>query len=148
MSAQHLEVLDTTLQKTHQWLDAIAETAAIDTHTAYQALRAVLQTLRDRLPVSEAAHFAAQLPMLVRGIFYEGYRPAEVPSPLSQREFLLRIEQKIPPTPAHPSLDISSLTQQVFGVLQDFIGEGELEKIAGVLPLELRKLIPQPHHAS
>jgi hypothetical protein len=27
MSAQHLEVLDTTLQKTHQWLDAIAETA-------------------------------------------------------------------------------------------------------------------------
>ncbi|MEI7775367.1 MAG: hypothetical protein WCK17_11390 [Verrucomicrobiota bacterium] len=43
MSAQHLEVLDTTLQKTHQWLDAIAETAEIDTHTAYQALRAVLQ---------------------------------------------------------------------------------------------------------
>jgi len=148
MSAQHLEVLDTTLQKTHQWLDAIAETAEIDTHTAYQALRAVLQTLRDRLPVAEAAHFSAQLPLLVRGIFYEGYRPSEAPSALSQREFLLKIEQKITATQAHPSLDIYSLTQQVFGVLQDFVGEGELDKIAGVLPAELRELIPQPQHAS
>jgi len=84
----------------------------------------------------------------VRGIFYEGYRPSEAPSALSQREFLLKIEQKITATQAHPSLDIYSLTQQVFGVLQDFVGEGELDKIAGVLPAELRELIPQPQHAS
>ena len=142
MSAQHLEVLDTTLQKTHQWLDAIAEAAQTDTHTAYQALRAVLQTLRDRLPVEEAAHFSAQLPLLVRGIFYEGYRPAEAPAALSKREFLQRIEQKVTFQQTRQSLDIYSLTQQVFRVLQDFLGAGELNKIAGVLPQDLRDLIP------
>ena len=141
MSAQHLEVLDTTLQKTHQWLDAIAEAAETDTHTAYQALRAVLQTLRDRLPVAEAAHFSAQLPLLVRGIFYEGYRPAESPAPLSKREFLQRIEQKVTFQQSRRTLDIYSLTQQVFAVLREFLGEGELDKIAGVLPPELRELV-------
>ena len=141
MSAQHLEVLDTTLQKTHQWLDAIAEAAETDTHTAYQALRAVLQTLRDRLPVAEAAHFSAQLPLLVRGIFYEGYRPAESPTPLSRREFLQRIEEKVTFQQNRQTLDIYSLTQQVFAVLREFLGEGELDKIAGVLPPELRELV-------
>ncbi|MEI6871701.1 MAG: DUF2267 domain-containing protein [Verrucomicrobiota bacterium] len=141
MSAQHLEVLDTTLQKTHQWLDAIAEAAETDTHTAYQALRAVLQTLRDRLPVAEAAHFSAQLPLLVRGIFYEGYRPAESPAPLSRREFLQRVEEKVTFQQNRKTLDIYSLTQQVFAVLREFMGEGELDKIAGVLPPELRELV-------
>lgn len=141
MSAQHLEVLDTTLQKTHQWLDAIAEAAETDTHTAYQALRAVLQTLRDRLPVAEAAHFSAQLPLLVRGIFYEGYRPAESPAPLSRREFLQRVEEKVTFQQNRKTLDIYALTQQVFAVLRQFLGEGELDKIAGVLPPELRELV-------
>ena len=141
MSAQHLEVLDTTLQKTHQWLDALAEAAETDPHTAYQALRAVLQTLRDRLPVAEAAHFSAQLPLLVRGIFYEGYRPAESPTPLSRREFLQRVEEKVTFQQNRKTLDIYSLTQQVFAVLREFLGEGELDKIAGVLPPELRELV-------
>ncbi len=141
MSAQHLEVLDTTLQKTHQWLDAIAEAAETDTHTAYQALRAVLQTLRDRLPVAEAAHFSAQLPLLVRGIFYEGYRPSESPAPLSRREFLQRIEEKVTFQQNRQTLDIYSITQQVFAVLRKFLGEGELDKIAGVLPPELHELV-------
>jgi len=148
MSAQHLEVFDTTLQKTHQWIDAIAEASETDTHTAYQALRAVLQTLRDRLPIAEAAHFSAQLPLLVRGIFYEGFRPSETPSSMSQREFLQRIEQKITPQQMRHSLDIYSMTQQVFGVLKDFMGEGEVQKVAAVLPPGLRELIPESHHAN
>lgn len=49
-----------------------------DRQMAYHALRGVLFTLRDRLTVEEAAHFASQLPLLIRGIFYEGYRSADV----------------------------------------------------------------------
>jgi uncharacterized protein (DUF2267 family) len=141
MSTQHLEILETTVQKTHQWIDALAEAAHTDTHTAYQALRAVLQTLRDRLPAAEAAHFAAQLPILVRGIFYEGYRPSQVPEALSRQDFLDRISEKI--VNGRVS-DPAETAQQVFTLLERFLGYGEMEKIGLVLPAELRSLLPGP----
>jgi uncharacterized protein (DUF2267 family) len=140
MSTQHLEVLETTVQKTHQWIDSLAEAAHLDSHTAYQALRAVLQTLRDRLPAPEAAHFSAQLPLLVRGIFYEGYRPTEVPESLSRQEFLDRIAEKIV---SNRLVDPVDAANQVFALLERFMGCGELEKIGLVLPLELRSLFPE-----
>ena len=140
MSAQHLEVLETTVQKTHQWIDSLADAAHLDRHTAYQALRAVLQTLRDRLPAPEAAHFAAQLPMLVRGIFYEGYRPTAVPESLSRQQFLDRIAEKIVSERLTDPVEAAS---QVFALLERFLGYGELEKIGLVLPVELRSLFPE-----
>ena len=140
MSTQHLEVLDSTLQKTHQWIDAIALDSHTDRHTAYQALRAVLQTLRDRLPAEEAAHFSAQLPLLIRGVFYEGYRPAEVPVSLSREQFLERIHQKIVTA---RNVDALSLTRQVFSTMDGFLCEGELDKIVDVLPRDFLDLLPK-----
>lgn len=139
MSTQHLEILETTVQKTHQWIDSLAEAAHMDSHTAYQALRAVLQTLRDRLPAPEAAHFAAQLPILIRGIFYEGYRPARVPEGLSRQEFLDRVSERIV---TGRLVDPLEAARQVFALLERFLGCGELEKVGLVLPAELRSLFP------
>jgi uncharacterized protein (DUF2267 family) len=140
MSTQHLEVLDSTLQKTHQWIDAIALDSHADRHTAYQALRAVLQTLRDRLPPQEAAHFSAQLPLLVRGIFFEGYRPSEVPVTLSRDEFLERVRQKMV---TGRSIDALSMTRQVFATMDGFLCEGEMEKIRDVLPRDFGDFLPR-----
>jgi uncharacterized protein (DUF2267 family) len=140
MSTQHLEILETTVQKTHQWIGALAESAHLDSHTAYQALRAVLQTLRDRLPAPEAAQLAAQLPTLVRGIFYEGYRPSRVPESLSQQEFLERISGKIVSARA---IDPLEAARQVFALLERFLGSGEMQKIGTVLPADLKSLLPE-----
>jgi uncharacterized protein (DUF2267 family) len=139
MSTQHLEILETTVQKTHQWIESLAEAAHMDSHTAYQSLRAVLQALRDRLPAPEAAHFAAQLPILIRGIFYEGYKPTQVPEGLSRQEFLDRISEKIV---SGRILDPLEVARQVFALLERFLGYGELEKVGLVLPAELRSLFP------
>ena len=73
MSATGLPVFDETVQKTNTWLKEIAQALGSDRHRAYQALRAVLHRLRDRLTV--AAHLGDQRPMLVRGHLLRGVAP-------------------------------------------------------------------------
>jgi uncharacterized protein (DUF2267 family) len=139
MSAQHLEVFETTLHKAHQWVDALAQQAHLDPHLAYQALRAVLHTLRDRLPVDETVHLGAQLPLLLRGVYYEGWRPALAPQPLSRAEFLARVSEKLV---APRVLDPACLVRDALGVCARFLGIAPLAKISLILPAELRGLFP------
>ena len=96
MSMTGLEVFDETIHKTNTWLKEIGEVLGPDRHRSYQALRAVLHCLRDRLTVDEAAHLADQLPMLVRGIYYEAWHPAGKPDKIrSRNKFLTGITTRI-----------------------------------------------------
>ena len=79
MSKPGLETIESTTQKTHEWIARIAEALHMEKRDAYKSLRAVLQTVRERLPLEVAVHFGAQLPMLIRGLYYEGWEPSKVP---------------------------------------------------------------------
>lgn len=90
---QRLEFIDSTVAKTYEWLREVRERGNLgDLHDAYQAVRAVLHAVRDRIEPNVAAHFSAQLPMLLRGVFYEGWVPAKTPMRMSVSEFLDRVE--------------------------------------------------------
>src|SRR5690554_5212950 len=95
MSSTGLAAFDSSLQKTHEWLNQIMEELGTDSkQKAYLALRAVLHSLRDRLTVDEAAHLGAQLPLIVRGIYYEGWKPAQIFLKLrSLQEFLQHVRE-------------------------------------------------------
>jgi uncharacterized protein (DUF2267 family) len=100
-------------------------------------MRAVLHALRDRLSVEAAAHLAAQLPMLVRGFYYEGYHPAG--KPLVERkksEFLAHVAAEC----GEVADDDERVTQAVFEVLAKHITPGEVEKIKESMPAEVRAL--------
>jgi uncharacterized protein (DUF2267 family) len=89
-------VFDQTLQKTNIWLKEIMDDLGPDRQRAYHAPRAVLHTLRDRLTVEEAAHLSAQLPLLVRGIYFEGWHPAHKPTTeRSQEDFLEQVRTRL-----------------------------------------------------
>jgi uncharacterized protein (DUF2267 family) len=140
MSATGLEVFDSTIQKTNIWLKDLMELLGGDRHKAYQALRAVLHALRDRLTVEEAAEFGAQLPMLIRGIYYEGWNPTGKPVKERHREqFLARIQQQFKgDAETNPEI----VAQAVFSLLQNHIAQGEIEDVKHILPLKIRDLWP------
>src|SRR6266481_7334219 len=83
------DAIDTTVQKTYRWLRELAvELGGVGRDDAYDVLRGFLHTLRDRLTIDEAADLAAQLPMLIRGLYYEGWDPSRVPIKMKAVEFL------------------------------------------------------------
>lgn len=140
MSATGLDVFDKTLQTTNTWLKEIGEQIGPDRKRCYQALRAVLFSLRDRLSPDEAAHLAAQLPMLVRGIYYEGYRPAGKPDLMRSRdEFLERIGAYLEQT---APLGADDAARAVFHVLDHYLDPGEMAEVKQALPQEIRTLFP------
>src|SRR5205823_6148367 len=131
-----LDVFDTTVQKTNVWLNELMQiTGWGDRHTAYRALRATLHALRDRLTVDEVAQLSAQLPMLIRGLYYEGWDPSIWP--LKERhfeQFLARIEQELR---GDEDLDPEQVARSVFDVMQRRVTEGEIEDVRHVLPTKI-----------
>jgi uncharacterized protein (DUF2267 family) len=90
MSSVGLESIDHTVQLTHVWInDLDARLGWENKHRSYRLLRTVLQALRDWLPTNEAASFGAQLPELLRGVYYEHWRPAATPVTQRHRADLL-----------------------------------------------------------
>lgn len=137
----HADTFQSTLQKTNLWLGELGqELGWDDSRRAYRALRATLHALRDRLTVEETAHLGAQLPMLIRGIYYEGWNPTG--KPLKERhieEFLGHIEDELnPDLEANPE----DVARGVFRLLSRRISAGEVQDIKHVLPRPLRTLWP------
>jgi uncharacterized protein (DUF2267 family) len=139
MKSHQPEVFETTLQKTNLWVKQISDLLHWDDHhKAYHGLRAVLHALRDRLPVPEAAHLGAQFPMLVRGIYYEDWKPASTPSKVrTPQEFYDVVKKNFT---ADQNVNPMRLTQAVMKVLGANLSPGEMEKLRGILPPHLREI--------
>jgi uncharacterized protein (DUF2267 family) len=136
-----LDVFDKTVQESNLWLkDIMDRLGGTDRHHAYAILRAVLHVLRDRIGPESAAHLGAQLPMLLRGVFYEGWDPTGKPT--KERHamtFLAHIGREVPRA---DTIEIEQGVRAVFDVLSKHIDRGEAVKIAAMFPLELRQFWP------
>lgn len=140
MGAMVEDLFSETLEKTQLWLDELRDELEWD-HPAglLAALRAGLHTLRDRLTPAEAAQLAAQLPLLVRGLYFEGWRPAAEPWKERHSEgFLARVEHELR---GYAELkDPERIVRAVFRLLSRHVSEGEVEQVRQLLPTEVREL--------
>ena len=136
MSATGLDVFDKTLQTTNIWLNEIMDRIGPDRQVAWKVLSTVLHKLRDRLPVELAAHLGAQLPLLVRGVYYDQFAPAQMPGDCrTPEEFRAEVAEWL--TDIRP-VDPDEAIAAVFGVLDRHLSEGQLAKVRNALPKGLK----------
>lgn len=121
------------------WLDEVMGGLELeDPHAGYRVLRAALHALRDRLTADEAVNLGAQLPLLVRGIYFEGWKPSRTPERLRTREsFLERLGRELVPQ-ADPAPEAAA--RAVFAVVGRHVSQGEVEDVRGMLPSEVKEL--------
>lgn len=138
-----LNVFDRAVHTANRFLQEILdELGWDDRQAAYHALRAVLFSLRDRLTTELAAAFGAQLPLLIRGIYYEGFRPTRQPEKYrTLEEWNARVEGAF--QPADQEIDSETASTAVFRMLNEELDRDVLEKVHAAMPEAVRNLWPE-----
>ena len=145
MSDTGIRAFDSTIQTTNVWLHELAgRLGSDDKHRAYHALRAVLHALRDRLPVEQAVALGAQLPMLVRGFYFEGWHPHDKPfKERKKEEFLAHIASAFRD---QPEIDPEQVARAVFEIIAKHVSSGEIKHVMITLPGDIRCLWSEETH--
>jgi uncharacterized protein (DUF2267 family) len=140
MTTAHVDTIERGVEKAHVWLKELADELGVpDQQQSLQVLRAFLHALRDRLSVDETAQLAAQLPLLIRGVYYEGWIPSRAPAHYRDAAtFLDHIARE-----AHLAgrTEASFAAAAAVRVLDRHVSAGETAKVRRVLPPELRTLL-------
>ena len=132
-----LKQLDRAVQSTNTWLKEIGRGLGVSPTAAWHVLAAVLHTLRDRMSVDEARHFGAQLPLVIRGLFFDQWGPAHrLPRIHTRAQFAARVKSRLKTEEMEPEEAIAV----IFGVLLRH-PTGEIQKVLKTLPPSFRPLV-------
>ena len=143
MSNTGIAALDGATQQANIWLNELDQAAHLDDKQhAYRLLRAVLHTLRDWMNPDEAADLGAQLPVLVRGLYYEGWNPSATPRrERDKQSFIANVQSDFVADPlGNPELAIRA----VFHLLNNHVDSGQLAQMRNALQGPIRDLWEEP----
>jgi uncharacterized protein (DUF2267 family) len=140
MSVASVDSIERTVHKTNEWIHDLEDELGVDDPAyAWRAWRGYLQVLRDRLTISEAAHLAAELPQLLRGVFYEGFDPDRQPERVRDREaFLERLADQAQLDDTDEAAGVAAAATRV---LRRRIAAGEVDDVLSQLPVEIREVL-------
>jgi uncharacterized protein (DUF2267 family) len=144
--SEHVTVrqLSHATQQVQAWLNDLSRRQPFENQEqAYSYLRAVLHAIRDRLTPEEVAHVGSQLPMIVRGFYFEGWRPVLAPNEFATRaELYDRVRESLGSTQGPETLDVEEATGTVIDFLADHLDEGLLRHVTSQLPGNIATLFP------
>lgn len=146
-SAAGLESIDQTVVLTRGWIDELDTSLGwCNRHRSYRLLRAVLRTLRDCLPAPEMAELGAQLPQLLRGVYYEGWQPAATPlRPRSGTDFMTGVGCILA---SEPNAVTPEAVAAVFALLMDKLSDEVGAALRHALPAEISPPYPPARQAA
>jgi uncharacterized protein (DUF2267 family) len=143
MKLTGLDVFDSTIQRTNAWLkELMQELNWSDHRKTYLAFRAVLHSLRDHLPVNDAISFGQQLPMLIRGFYFDGWNLTGKPLPLGTRNDFLSVISKSLAVDGDSTSNPEIVARAVFRLLDRKVTDGEIEDVQHLMPAALFDLWP------
>jgi uncharacterized protein (DUF2267 family) len=138
-----LDVFDSTIQRTSVWLkELMQELNWSDHRKTYLAFRCVLHAVRDHLPTNEAIRFGEQLPMLIRGFYFDQWDPTAKPKSLRTRNEFLSALSNYMIRDGDSTSNAEVVARAVFRLLDRKITDGEIEDIHEMLPVPVLDLWP------
>jgi len=142
MKLTGLEVWDSSIQRTNTWLkELMQELNSGDHRKTYQILRSVMHALRDHLPLEDAIYLGEQLPMLIRGMYFEHWNVTGKPLPLRSRNDFFTVVSHYMARDGETS-NAETGTRAVFRLLDRKATDGEIPDLHHVIPGILLDLWP------
>ena len=139
MSALGLKAIDSAVHSANVWINEVDyRTGWSNKQRSYRLLRRVLHVIRDHLSVDEAAQLGAQLPMLIRGLYFEGWNPSDTPSTLRDPETFIELVQE--GFAGDPLSDAPHAIRAVIDLLDAHVSEGEMEHVKTAFTRKIRSL--------
>ncbi|MFN3655899.1 MAG: DUF2267 domain-containing protein [Pseudolabrys sp.] len=134
------QAIEAALRPAEEWIDDVFQRLGWrDRERAYVALMATLHALRDQVSEKEAVYLGAQLPVLLRGFYYEGWHPGVHPSGRSRSAFLGQIHDTLH---RDPGIDAEQVARAVLAMLAARLPPAEVEEAKAATPAALHNLWP------
>lgn len=137
MSRSHSTPIAHNVELANVWLGEVMKKLRVNRHVAWTVLCGVLHALRDRLSPEQAAHLGNQLPLIVRGVLYDQWRPGRKAKKMhTEAEFLAVVSARLPKS---VKIDARTATRAIFAILRRH-PTGAIHKILRTLPPGIRAL--------
>jgi uncharacterized protein (DUF2267 family) len=137
------EVLDVTVQRTNTWLkELMQELNWTDRRRTYIAFRCVLHALRDHLSIQNAVAVGDELPMLIRGMYFEHWDLSGKPLPLRSRNDFVSYVSALLERDGQSGKSADMITRALFRLLDRKATEGEIADLQPAMPAALIELWP------
>ncbi|MDG4875321.1 DUF2267 domain-containing protein [Mesorhizobium sp. WSM4935] len=127
-------------EQAQQWVNELARDLDWNEQSAFRLLKSVLHALRDWLSPEEMADLSAQLPTLIRGIYFEGWNPAASAWDRRKRDFIICVRNSFG---YEPEIDVDNAIRAVFKLLDRHISHGEIVQVRNSMKKSLRELWPE-----
>lgn len=140
MAGTSIAAFTQAAQQAQQWVNELADDLDWPERRAYHLLRCVLHAIRDWLPQEEMTDLAAQLPALIRGVYFEGWKPLDTPVGNRKKEdFIERIQSAFADDRLN---DPDAAVTAVFRLLGKHVSRGEIVQVRNAMKKPLQELWP------